>query len=880
MNSFIPSNNYESLEEQDSLEDILNSIYKQINIIKNHSYFNHENSHFELEFRLRRKYVNINLNKFIDDNACQYSEYSYSENKTTRYRIIGHSIYPYIKNEKEETTTEENALNEFQYTDLSNLFNYLKNNENIEITNSLNHHIEYTKKLTLVTFYYFIFKISLSIEVSLDSTSIKHHLKNENKMEVVNENENENEIEDFNVNKSETKDFNESENEIEDTIQNEIEKENVVGNENINHNEVNNRCINNLKNKDMNKKYKELSISILKYITPIIKKRRSFLIKNDVRIDMTVFEDKSQFEIDFSKNIYQKKKDIIDIVHTIMLSLDCSNFILDYLFSLVPNFEFQKPITPSLDILYKEAKNLIENTFYVAAKTDGFRRLIIVINNLMFSISETFHVEYICQIKSNINIVFDCEYIDDVFIPFDIIYYNDDLRNKSYSERIGILNTLNFQEFNHKIVQKNIIQCSSFQDLQIISNTLTKNDNKLIPNDGIIITDGQSSYYDNVKVYKIKTINTVDLRFDGRYFYAKQHLIKKSNLNLTLSEYKKICQLYNKHKKYVKQQNNKNNFYYQKQVEIINDIPIKKRVVQYHLVREKKIPFIIEINLDTKTFVKERKDKYTSNSIYTFNSILIASYQKINIEIFSPSSTTLMRKYHNIIKQNILNKYKGNLLDIGTGNGGDIHKWKHFRKIVCVEPDHEKIKILKERISKSEIKNRISIIQNTIQNIKLKNIYNVATCFFALNDFTYTNISNMLKNIYKNISGIFSAIFFDYNLFTENIDSSSIIYKKCINSKNGNYINIIDKTSPIYLLSSLRYAHLECDNIMYINITNSYILNHYECGINSDHVKEIFEKFGFRVLNEYTIDSFPFLEKSQILYTSNIKVIEFSNINN
>ena len=59
-----------------------------------------------------------------------------------------------------------------------------------------------------------------------------------------------------------------------------------------------------------------------------------------------------------------------------------------------------------------------------------------------------------------------------------------------------------------------------------------------------IITDGASTYtlqniipFDshrventrvkNTRVYKIKTRNTVDLRFDGRYFYARQHSIKK-----------------------------------------------------------------------------------------------------------------------------------------------------------------------------------------------------------------------------------------------------------------------------------------------------------------------------------------------------------------
>ncbi|ORX64906.1 hypothetical protein BCR32DRAFT_286780 [Anaeromyces robustus] len=134
-------------------------------------------------------------------------------------------------------------------------------------------------------------------------------------------------------------------------------------------------------------------------------------------------------------------------------------------------------------------------------------------------------------------------------------------------------------------------------------------------------------------------------------FMLKKTLVKKTKLNLSLSEYKNV---------------NTNNSYYRKQIEYINYMLTDKRDVRY-----------LEINLDNKTLVKVRKDKYTSNSINTFNRTL---------------------------------------LDVGTGNGRDIHKWENFRKIICVEPDHEKIKVLNERVSKSEIRNRISILQNTIQN--------------------------------------------------------------------------------------------------------------------------------------------------------------------
>jgi len=138
---------------------------------------------------------------------------------------------------------------------------------------------------------------------------------------------------------------------------------------------------------------------------------------------------------------------------------------------------------------------------------------------------------------------------------------------------------------------------------------------------------------------------------------------------------------------------------------------------------------------------------------------------------------------------------------------------------------------------------------------------------------------NHIFTISKNINGIFCLVFFDYNLFFEDIDSSSNTYKQCIQTEINQFNDIIDKTSYIYLLSSLRYAHSECDNIMYINITDSYVINHYECAINSTRVKEIFLKYGFKILNEYNVDIFPFLDKSQISYTPNIEVIEFSNNN-
>jgi len=55
-------------------------------------------------------------------------------------------------------------------------------------------------------------------------------------------------------------------------------------------------------------------------------------MKNSIGIDMTAFDDKNQLDIDSSNNIYLEKLNIMIIIHSIIVSLDYSYFILDYIY--------------------------------------------------------------------------------------------------------------------------------------------------------------------------------------------------------------------------------------------------------------------------------------------------------------------------------------------------------------------------------------------------------------------------------------------------------------------------------------------------------------------------------------------------------------------
>jgi len=76
------------------------------------------------------------------------------------------------------------------------------------------------------------------------------------------------------------------------------------------------------------------------------------------------------------------------------------------------------------DTVFDIADDLVKNSFFVAPQTGGLHRLvIIIINYLMFSVSENFEVEYMGRINSDLHLVFNCEFVNDIFILFDILYH-------------------------------------------------------------------------------------------------------------------------------------------------------------------------------------------------------------------------------------------------------------------------------------------------------------------------------------------------------------------------------------------------------------------------------------------------------------------------
>lgn len=137
--------------------------------------------------------------------------------------------------------------------------------------------------------------------------------------------------------------------------------------------------------------------------------------------------------------------------------------------------------------------------------------------------------------------------------------------------------------------------------------------------------------------------------------------------------------------------------------------------------------------------IRERPDKPRANPLAI---VLTNVNDAIPKEIFDGIGAYWMRKYHNRVKRELLKKYTGDyLLDIGTGQGGDIKKWKHFKKVCCIEKDD---KLYQESITRG---NQGIYIPKKLSDVSPQELPfdpTVITTFFCINLFDNQDMESLV----------------------------------------------------------------------------------------------------------------------------------------
>lgn len=133
--------------------------------------------------------------------------------------------------------------------------------------------------------------------------------------------------------------------------------------------------------------------------------------------------------------------------------------------------------------------------------------------------------------------------------------------------------------------------------------------------------------------------------------------------------------------------------------------PYNKQVdYQHEIIVDQPTGTIVEFkwDYDTNTFVPDRirHDKTGANR----SDVAVNNWDWINNPIsedtLKGTDFKLMFRYHNRIKKGLFDIIPGgsNILDIGTGRGGDVAKWRKLNKVVAVEPDEDNRRLLHQRL--------------------------------------------------------------------------------------------------------------------------------------------------------------------------------------
>jgi hypothetical protein len=109
--------------------------------------------------------------------------------------------------------------------------------------------------------------------------------------------------------------------------------------------------------------------------------------------------------------------------------------------------------------------------------------------------------------------------------------------------------------------------------------------------------------------------------------------------------------------------------------------------------------------------LRQRPEKPVANSFPVALDVWKNIQDPITWETLRGQSLYLMRKYHNRVKKDLFRSSSGVLLDIGSGRGGDIAKWQNYDSVLAVEPNKDHIQELRQRLSRSPMQHRVTILQ-------------------------------------------------------------------------------------------------------------------------------------------------------------------------
>ena len=370
---------------------------------------------------------------------------------------------------------------------------------------------------------------------------------------------------------------------------------------------------------------------------------------------------------------------------------------------------YQKPQTMTMSSL-PELANV--ERWIVTPKVDGERRFIMGLHDRVFSVGLLKDVRLEGRIPNNEGVfILDCEYTrNEIYYVFDAVVEKGEYlgREKSLQDRLEVAEELlasMSDDLRAHVSIKRYYSFGSFDRLCDLYDEFRRNDTYKI--DGMIFAKIDEGYMQPVPKWKPQ--NTVDL------------MLTKDKVLMTCDGYAI------------------NNIRVAATLRTGEDVDICEEIWEFSYDRAENVLYP----------ERPRPDKPQANSMKIVQTNM---FHAIPESIFSGVGCYLMRKYHNRIKRHMIIDAKDTdavILDIGTGQGGDVDKWKKVKHVYCIEPALESSNEMLCRYGESD---KIEIINKCLRDLDLSLIdlkVDIFTVFFCMNQFEgadWLSLTRLIKS--------------------------------------------------------------------------------------------------------------------------------------
>ena len=478
------------------------------------------------------------------------------------------------------------------------------------------------------------------------------------------------------------------------------------------------------------------------------KKNRISYTKDNYRIDITIVNDSEipEVELELLKSElldYKEFMEKIKELYMILLPYEKKVKVIKQFFNDKLKFDLknvekdkslnEKYFSKARDITIKDLNydGLIKNKYTLSVKADGKNKFLIYHDTGIWLVSphskEDF-VEYLTYPSQQIT--------NSIFVG-ELLISKDMKKGKEFSHKYKFLPYDTLLINDKKVLNKDYF--TRFKNIDLIKNSSILKDGFLyleIEEKKIFDYSDVKSFYETTQKC-FEEITSVDYETDGIIFtpinsnyIAEGQLLQKSEWfkNRILNKNKDVCKWkprenitidykvkYDKKKYYLsgvgnhltKNQNKSpepftlnspNNTF----LKDFTDIYLK--LDDYYINLLSKEDQIIEFKVNNYNSgyeleaIRVRSEKSYPNSYYVIDSLWYLIKDPVLKSTLLGTDTKLMRKFNNNIKTKLLEDINGYVLDIGTGKGGDIFKYKNAKKVICVEPNKEFYSELNRRL--------------------------------------------------------------------------------------------------------------------------------------------------------------------------------------